>query len=120
MALFVVTVILLTIAQLMTFGLYVHQSATDLTETTALAEEKLEQIRLASYSDLVPGGSVDVDVAGFFDTPDIDGDGEADYTRRWEVTDLGDRMQIRVRAMSTLETVGSAKSATLVALVAQR
>ncbi len=119
-ALFIVTIILLTLAQLMTFGLYVHRSATDLVQTTALAEEKLEQIRKLSYGNMVPGGSIDVNVAGFFDNPDIDGDGAGDYARRWQILDLGDRKEIWVRSLSTLRAVGEPKAATLVSVVAEK
>jgi prepilin-type N-terminal cleavage/methylation domain-containing protein len=119
-ALFIVTIILLTLAQLMTFGFYVHRSATDLVQTTALAEEKLEQIRKLSYASVLPGGSLDVNVAGFFDNPDIDGDGAGDYARRWQIVDLGDRKEIWVRAQSTLRAIGEPKSATLVSVVAER
>lgn len=118
-ALFIVTMILLSIAQLMTYGLYVHETAADLTETTALAQEKLEQLRNLSYKSLVPGGSIDVNSAGFFDSSDIDGNGIVDYTRRWEITDLGDRKQIRVRVIAALNLTGGPKEATFAALVAR-
>jgi len=119
-ALFIVTIILLTLAQLMTFGVYVHRSSTDLVQTTALAEEKLEQIRKLRYGNMVPGGSVDVNVAGFFDNPDIDGDGTGDYARRWQILDLGDRKEIWVRTLSTLRAVGEPKATTLVSVVAEK
>jgi Tfp pilus assembly protein PilV len=117
-AMFVTTLILLTVAELMITGLYVHRSASDLTETTALATERLEQLRNTPYDQLLAGGSIAVNTAGFSDSIDADGDGQADYTRRWEILDLGDRKELRVRAISLLITMGPAKQATLFLLVA--
>jgi Tfp pilus assembly protein PilV len=117
-AMFVTTLILLAVAELMITGLYVHRSATDLTETTALAQERLEQLRNSHYDTLAAGGSIAVNSAGFSETIDIDGDGVDDYSRRWEVLDLGDRKEIRVRAISLLMTMGPPKEATLHLIVA--
>ena len=115
---FVTTLILLTVAELMITGLYVHRSATDITETTALASERLEELRNSEYDLLLPGGSIAVNSAGFSDNIDVDADGVDDYTRRWEVLDLGDRKEIRVRAISLLSTMGPPKEATLHFLMA--
>jgi hypothetical protein len=117
-AMFVTTLILLTIAELMVTGLYVHRSATDVTETTALAQERLEQLRNTGYDLLTPGGSIAVNAAGFSETIDLDGDGVDDYARRWQVIDLGDRKEIRVRTISLLLTIGPPKEATLHLIVA--
>ena len=115
---FVTSLILLTVAELMITGLYVHRSATDVTDTTALASERLEQLRNMQYDQLVAGGSIAVNVAGFSENIDIDGDGVDDYARRWEILDLGDRKELRVRSTSLLTTMGSPKEATLYLLVA--
>ncbi|MCH7823648.1 MAG: prepilin-type N-terminal cleavage/methylation domain-containing protein [Acidobacteria bacterium] len=117
-AMFVTTLILLSVAQLMITSLYVHRSATDLTETTALSSERLEQMRNTQYDLLLPGGSIAVNAAGFWENLDINGDGVNDYARRWEVLDLGDRKEIRVRTMSLLSTMGPPKETTLHQLVA--
>ena len=117
-AMFVTTLILLTIAELMITGLYVHRSATDVTETTALALERLEQLRNSTYDNLVAGRSIAVNVAGFSENLDIDNDGTDDYAPRWEILDLGDRKEIRVRSIALLTTIGPAKEATLFVLVA--
>lgn len=117
-AMFVTTLILLTIGELMITGLYVHRSAADVTETTALAQERLEQLRNIRYDSLAPGGSIAVNAAGFSENLDIDGDGVDDYSRRWEILDLGDRKEIRVRAVSLLITMGPPKEATLHLIVA--
>jgi len=89
-AMFVTTLILLTIAELLVTGLYVHRSASDVTETTALAQERLEELRNRPYHLLASGGSIAVNSAGFSENLDIDGDGNNDYSRRWQVVDLGD------------------------------
>ena len=115
---FVTTLILLTISELMITSLYVHRSASDITETTALAEERLEQLRNTPYNSLASGGSIAVNSAGFSENLDTDGDGVNDYARRWEIVDLGDRKEIRVRALSLFMTMGPPKEATLHLLVA--
>ena len=117
---FVTTLILLTIAELLVTGLYVHRSASDVTETTALAQERLEELRNRPYHLLASGGSIAVNSAGFSENLDIDGDGNNDYSRRWQVVDLGDRKEIRVRAISLLMVMGPPKEATLYLVVAPR
>lgn len=117
-AMFVTTLILLTIAELMITGLYVHRSATDITETTALTQERLEELRNTRYDELVAGGSIAVNAAGYSENIDIDGDGNLDYSRRWEVLDHGDRKEIRVRTISLLLIMGPPKEATLYLIVA--
>lgn len=119
-AMFVTTLILLTIAELLVTGLYVHRSASDVTETTALAQERLEELRNTPYHLLVSGGSIAVNSAGFSENLDINGDGNNDYSRRWQVVDLGDRKEIRVRAVSLLLAMGPPKEATLHLVVAPR
>lgn len=117
-AMFVTTLILLTIAELMITGLYVHRSATDVTETTALAQERLEELRNVEYDLLAPGGSIAVNAAGFSENIDVDRDGVDDYARRWEIVDLGDRKEIRVRTISLLLAMGPPKEAVLHLIVA--
>ena len=117
-AMFVTTLILLTIGELMVTGLYVHRSAADVTQTTALSQERLEDLRNTRYGLLAPGGSIAVNAAGFWETLDIDSDGVDDYSRRWEILDLGDRKEIRVRTVSLLFTMGPPKEAILHLIVA--
>ena len=119
-AMFVTTLILLSIGELMITGLYVHRSAEDLTETTALSAERLEELRNTQYDLLLPGGSIAVNAAGFSENIDMNEDGVDDYARRWEVIDLGDRKELRVRTISLLITMGPPKEATLHLLVAQQ
>lgn len=117
-AMFVTTLILLTIGELMITSLYVHRSAADVTETTALAQERLEELRNVRYDALAPGGSIAVNAAGFSENLDMDGDGVDDYSRRWEILDLGDRKEIRVRAISLLMTMGPPKETILHLIIA--
>jgi len=115
---FVTTLILLSVAELMITSLYVHRGAADLTETTALSAERMEQLKNTRYDLLLPGGSIAVNAAGFSENLDIDGDGVDDYARRWEVLDLGDRKELRVRTMSLHSIMGPPKETTLHLLVA--
>ena len=117
-AMFLLTVIVFSVAELIGVSVSVNRAAADMTEASDLASSKMEELTL-SFAGLNAGGSLDVDTPGFFDTPDVDGDGTGDYTRRWDVTDLGTSKQVRVRVIPQLASFGPAKEATIVALVAQ-
>lgn len=119
-SIFLASMIFLSIAQLIGIGVYVDRASEDITQATTVAEEKVEELRNTAYAALAVGGSIDADVAGFFDTKDVDGDGAGDYPRRWKITDLGTYKLIEVRATSTLQTIGPAKMATLTVRVAQQ
>lgn len=118
-SLLVVSFIFLAIAQLIGTGVYVNRASEDLTEATAYGSEKMEELRQLDYSALTPGGDVDSDVEGYYDDLDLDGDGQTDYTRRWEIIDQGDSKRIRIRVFSTVATMGPAKETNLVSLVAE-
>ena len=119
-ALLLVAFTIQSIAQLMDFAVSADKAAHDLTQVSELAGEQIEALRNLGYDQLVPGGSLVSDVAGYFDSPDTNWDGASDYIRRWEIADLGSIKQIRVRALSPLAATGDAKEVTVVALVAQR
>lgn len=115
---FVMGIMLLGIAQLIGVSVHLKKASEDVTSATVLAEQKLEELKNVEFDTLAAGGSVNVDLAGFFDTPDVDGDGAADYTRRWEVQDLGTGKVTRVRVVSQLASYGPAKESNLSALIA--
>ena len=117
-SLFLMTIIVLAMAQLMVLSVAANRAAVDYTEATYLAAGKMEELVETRYTTLDAGGSLDGDTTGFFDNPDVDGDTIGDYVRRWEITDLGDRKQIRVRLISARRTFGPPKAVTLVTLVA--
>ena len=116
--LFLLTIIILAMAQLVVLSVSANRAAVEYTEATYLASEKMEELVEIRYTTLDAGGSLDGNTTGFFDNPDVDGDEIADYERRWEITDLGDRKQIRVRLISVHQTYGPPKQVTLVTLVA--
>ena len=119
-ALFMATLVFLVIAQMLGVGVEAGRASSDMTRAASLAGERLEELTRSEFVDLVPGGSLVADVGGFSETLDLDGDGLNDYTRRWEVTDLGTEMRIRVRVFALLDVVGPAKETTFVALKADR
>lgn len=120
MATSLATVVFLVIAQMIGVGVEAGRASTDMTRVAALAGERLEELTQAEYVDIVPGGNLNADVAGFSETLDLDNDGVDDYTRRWEITDLGTEMRFRVRVFALLDVVGPAKETTFVALKADR
>lgn len=119
-ALFMATLVFLTTAQMVGFGLEANRAASDMTRASALAGDRLEELTQVAYQDLTPGGSITADIGDFSDTFDVNGDGRDDYTRRWEITDLGGAKRIRVRVTSTLDGIGPRKEATYVTLVADK
>jgi len=119
-ALFMATLVFLVIAQMIGVGVEAGRASADMTRVAALAGERLEELTQPAYVDIVPGGSLAADVAGFSETLDLDNDGVDDYTRRWEITDLGTEMRIRVRVFALLDVIGPAKETTYVALKADR
>lgn len=119
-ALFMATLVFLVIAQMIGVGTEAGRAASDMTRVAALAGERLEDLTQAEFVDLVPGGNLNADVAGYSETLDLDNDGLNDYTRRWEVTDLGTEMRLRVRVFALQDSVGPAKETTYVALKADR
>ena len=119
-SLVILTLVLLAIVQMIGIGVLVNRASSDITNVTALAERRLEQLRSMDYAAIPIGGSIAADSPGFFDTLDVDGDGVNDYTRRWLVTDSGTSKMIQVRVFSLLQVIGPAKEATIAFMVAQR
>lgn len=117
-ALFLLTLVLLSSAQMIGYGVKVHQVSVEIVGASALAEDQMENLRNTDYAALAAGGSVASDTAGFFDTPDVDLDGIVDYTRRWQVVDNGTNKVITVRVIVPRTTMGAAKEATVTSLVA--
>ena len=118
-SLFLMTLVVLAMAQLLVLSVSASRAAVDYTEATYLASEKLEELLEAPYATLEPGGSLEGDRRGFFDSLEAQGDTAGSYVRRWEITDLGDRKQIRVRLILAKSTYGPPKEVTLVTLVAR-
>ncbi|MGD8329393.1 MAG: prepilin-type N-terminal cleavage/methylation domain-containing protein [Acidobacteriota bacterium] len=119
-AMFMATLVFLMMAQMIGVGVEANRAATDTTRAGALAADQMESLTRLEYADLVPGGNINADVNGYSETLDIDADGINDYVRRWEITDLGAEMRIRVRVISLLDVIGPPKEATYVTLKADR
>jgi hypothetical protein len=118
-ALFVMSMILMGVAQMIGFTMLAHRVSEDLTAATVLAEDMLEQLKNTDYDTLTAGGSTAAEAVGFFDSPDLDGDGTPDYSRRWQIQDVVSGKVISVRVVSPLTASGPAKEATMVALIAE-
>lgn len=119
-ALVLVTVLMLSVAQLMAVGVYVNKAAGDVTQATALAGEKIEELKYLPFNNITAGGDLNNDVNGFFDQPDVEGDGRIDYTRRWEVTELAYSKEIEVRVIGQIDASGPVKETTVGIVVARR
>ncbi len=116
--LFFMTVIALSVARMIGVGVEVNRASEDVTATTSLAEQKMEELRSMNYAVIPVGGSLTLDVPGFFDEIDANTDTRADYRRRWQVTDAGVSKTIRVFVVSELDAIGDPKETSLAYLVA--
>ena len=89
LALGLMSVTVLAIGQMIVTGMYVSEVSEDMTSIAALVSEQMETLKGSRYCDLAAGGSLSSDLSGFFDVVDPDGDGLAEFARRWQVVDLG-------------------------------
>jgi len=119
-SLFLMSIVLLGIAQLILVSIHLQKASEDVTLATVLVEQKLEELKNADFNGLAPGGSINGNQPGYFDMPDVNNDGVVDFTRRWEIIDLGVGKVMRVRVVSQLAAYGPAKESTMTALVARR
>ena len=119
-AVFILTLIALSMAQLIGLGILADRTSDSVTEATTLSTRKLEQLRNQDYDLLVAGGDVDNNVKDYWDTVDTNGDGNADYTRRWRITDQGGGKLIEVRVVANVAAIGPAKDALMATIVADR
>ena len=117
-SLFIMTVVALSVARMIGVGVAVNRASEDVTTTTALAEQKMEELRSMQYAAIPVGGSLTSDAKGFFDELDPNGDARPDYRRRWRVSDSGVSKTIEVYVVSELEVIGDAKETSLAYLVA--
>lgn len=120
LAMLIMLMILLSVAQLFGMSVAVNKAADDITQVTSLASEMVEQLKARGYDGLTAGGSLSTNATGFFDTPSVDADVNAEFTRRWLLTDNGDHMQIDVRVVAASQLHGATKETTVTSIVADR
>ncbi len=120
LAMVIMLMIVLSVAQLLAMSVAVNKAADDITQVTSLASEMVEQLKFRGYAGLTAGGSLAANTTSYFDTPSVDVDADAEYTRRWLLTDNGDHMQIQVRVIATSQLHGAVKETTVTSIVAER
>ena len=120
LAMLIMLMILLSVAQLFGMSIAVNKAADDITQVTSLASEMMEQLKFRGYDGLAAGGSLTANTSGYFDEPSVDADAAAEYTRRWLVTDNGDHMQIQIRVIAASQMQGAVKETTVTSIVADR
>lgn len=119
-ALFILTIIALGLGQVIGLGMLSNKAADDLTQATTLSADKLEELRASEYWALTAGGSLDTAEEGYSDSPDIDGDGTAEFERRWQITEQTGGKRLEVRTLSLNNTIGNGRQATIATVVAER
>ncbi|HJO05339.1 MAG TPA: hypothetical protein QGG47_15340 [Acidobacteriota bacterium] len=119
-AMLLLLMVLLSVTQLYVASAAINKAADDITQVTTLASEKIEQLRQIPYNSLAAGGSLLSDESGYSDSPDVEDDGDVDYTRRWAIVDQGDYFQLDVRVIAQIAASGTVKETTLTAIAAPR
>lgn len=120
LAMLMIMLVMLAMAQLFAVSVLVARSSEDITQVTSLAGAKVEQLKYLPYDNLAPGGSLTADIAGYWDTPDLNADGTADYTRRWLISEVGNSKQLEVRVVGMMQVSGRIKETTVGTVVARR
>jgi Tfp pilus assembly protein PilV len=107
-------------AQMIVTGIYVSEASEDRTSVTSLASDIMETLKSADFDDLTAGGDLETSVSGYSDVVDPDGDGVADFTRRWEIVDLGLSKTIDVMVLGPDTAMGDARRIRLTALLVDK
>jgi hypothetical protein len=117
---FILTIVSLSMAQMIGLGVLADANSDHLTSATALAANKLEELRNSDFDSITAGGSLASDETGFFESLDVDANGNADYTRRWAVTDQNGGKLLEVVVIASADAFGGQRQATAATVVADR
>lgn len=110
-AITVLTVALVSLAELMAITLRLQQLGRNQTAATRLAQDKIDELMSQNFTaaQLTVGGSLDNDVANHFDVPA----GNNQYRRRWTVTALNFGDQGNLGGVMTPVAAGSTRLVTV-------
>ena len=87
----------LSVAPMFVSSAGANASGADISSLTSMATAHMESLRATAFHDLIPGGSLTSDIAGYADTTD------PDAVQRWEIIDGGgptDTKTIRLIALA--------------------
>jgi hypothetical protein len=94
----ILTVALVSMAELMAITLRMQQLGRNQTAATRLAQDKIDELmsRNFTFAELGVGGSLTADVANHFDVPGAGTAANLQYRRRWlvEAMNFGDTVQV--------------------------
>ena len=97
-AMVILTVALVSMAELMAITLRMQQLGRNQTLAMRLAQDKVDELmsRNFTFAQLTVGGSLTADVANHFDVPAAGTAGNLQYRRRWlvEARNFGDTVQV--------------------------
>ncbi len=119
-SIFILTLVALSLGQLLGVGMLSDKAAGDTTQATTLAGAKLEELRNGDYGDLIAGGSLHNDLDNYSDSVDANSDGNDDYRRRWSIADQDGGKTVVVRTTALQDSIGPAKSVTMATVVGER
>ena len=94
----ILTVALVSMAELMAITLRMQQLGRNQTTATRLAQDKIDELmsRNFNFAELAVGGSLTADVANHFDVPGAGTAANLQYRRRWlvEAMNFGDTVSV--------------------------
>lgn len=94
----ILTVALVSMAELMAITLRMQQLGRNQTQATRLAQDKIDELmsRNFTFAELAVGGSLTADVPNHFDVPAAGTAANLQYRRRWlvEAMNFGDTVQV--------------------------
>jgi prepilin-type N-terminal cleavage/methylation domain-containing protein len=97
-AMVILTVALVSMAELMAITLRMQQLGRNQTQATRLAQDKIDELmsRNFTFAELTVGGSLTADVANHFDVPAAGTAANLQYRRRWlvEAMNFGDTVNV--------------------------
>jgi prepilin-type N-terminal cleavage/methylation domain-containing protein len=102
-AMFLTTVALLAAAPLFIQASHANDVGGDMGTVGSLAVDRMERLRQERFRDLIPGGSLEQNIDGYFD------DSNPDFFIRWQIIDNGSPTRtktVHVRAVGRLEQIG--------------
>jgi hypothetical protein len=112
-ALFILSVGIISISGLFLLSIKQNAMAEDMTQTSVLAQDKMEELMNIDFESLVASGdagSISTDETDYFDAP------LPNYTRRWQIdvdAPVAGMATIRVDVFSSRELIGLSKACTL-------
>lgn len=121
----VLTIALVSIAGLMAITLRLQMLGRNETAAVRLAQSKIDELIAVNFVDpdtltenalVALGGSLTTDVGGYNDSPAIAGYATVGYKRRWQITEISGKTNIRTLTVRLIPLVSDSRIARVIEL----